>query len=46
MVMKTFRQIYKTPLYINVDFSIKSDWQGLVELANISQESEIPKKEF
>jgi len=46
MFMKTFRQIYKTPLYINVDVSIKPDWQGLVELANISQESETLKKEF
>ncbi len=44
MVMKKFRQIYKTPLYKNVDVSIKPNWQGLVELANISQESEIQKK--
>jgi hypothetical protein len=46
MVMKTFQQIYKTPFYINVDVSIKPNWQGLVELANISQEKKIQKKEF
>lgn len=44
--MKTFQQIYKTPFYINVDVSIKPNWQGLVELANISQEKKIQKKEF
>jgi hypothetical protein len=44
--MKTCWQIYKTHLYKNVNVSIKPNWQGLVELANISQESEIQKKEF
>ncbi len=37
---------YKIPLYTNANVSIKPNWQGLVELANISQESEIQKQEF
>ncbi len=36
--MKVLRQIYRTPLYMNVDLSIKPNWQlGLMELVNISQ---------
>jgi hypothetical protein len=46
MVMKAFWQIYKISVYTNVDVSIKLNWQGLLELANISQESDIQKRNF
>jgi hypothetical protein len=46
MVMETFWQIYKISVYTNANVSIKLNWQGLLEPANISQESDIQKRSF
>ncbi len=43
---KHSNKFIKKIIDINVDVSIKPNWQGFMELANISQESEIQKKEF
>jgi hypothetical protein len=40
VVIKTLRQIYKTPLYIDAKVLITPNWQSLIELANVANENE------
>jgi hypothetical protein len=43
IVMKTLQKLCETPLYIDANVSIKSNWQGLVELANASENTQYKK---
>jgi hypothetical protein len=37
IVMKSLQELCENPLYINANVSIKPNWQGLIELANESE---------
>ncbi len=43
IIIKTSQELCETPLYIDANVSIKPNWQGLVELANVSEKYKIKK---
>ncbi len=43
IIMKTLQECYWTPLYIDANVSIKTNWQGLVEFTNASEKYTIGK---
>ncbi len=46
IIIKKLREIYKTPLYITIDVTIKPNWQKLIELANTSGNNEFENDNF
>ncbi len=42
--MKTLQQLCQTPLYISAKVSIKSNWEDLIEFANVSKTIDFEQK--
>jgi hypothetical protein len=44
MMMKTLQELCQTPLYKISKFSIRQNWQNLMELTNVNESVDLKKK--